>query len=327
MDENELRNQWANSQASYQAWGERLTAEILLALESRGITDLIKIPPLPRVKTGDSLIEKVFYRNPGKYSDPWAEIEDFVGTRFVVLLERDIRIVQDAIEQLEDVESSISRDHKEIERAHPNSFDYASTHLICRPRNEIKSDGAIIAPGIPCEVQIRTLLQHSWSEVSHSTLYKSAFEASDKMKRSAAKSSALIEATSDYFDSVYDEISRKEDAMDVLTKQLTPIYKSHVKQDPSVSGIEQQVLDSYAPLVSATESNDLAVSINDLLSSKGFIADRILARRAKYLVYKQPSILLIYWLVSNQPKRMASHDWGLPHHILSEIYTDLGKHL
>lgn len=323
MDEITLRQQWSVIKPGFRAWGNYLNREILSALMKVAESSLIKIPPQPRLKEDDSLIEKVFYRNPGKYGDPWTEIEDFVGTRFVVLLERDIATVQKVIEGIDGITSYVSRNNKELERAHPNSFDYASTHLICRPNMDFKYDDVEIPKGTPCEVQIRTLLQHAWSEVSHSTLYKPTFAASDKMKRSAAKSSALIEATSDYFDSVYDEIARREDAMDTLSKQLTPIYKKHVKRDPAISQMEQQILDSYASLI--PQQFDVSQEIGHFLESKQFIAERVQERRQKYFVYKQPSVLLVYWLVANQTRRIASYEYGLPHYILAEIFSDLGK--
>ena len=56
----------------------------------------LKLPVVPRVKDQDSILHKAFYRGKN-YENPFEEIEDKVGLRFVVLLSEDIRIIESAV--------------------------------------------------------------------------------------------------------------------------------------------------------------------------------------------------------------------------------------
>src|SRR3546814_12680755 len=85
----------------YKAWGGHVTATILADLSKvnlpKSVDEFVQIPPKARVKTDSSLLEKAFYRPEKTYTDPYNQITDKVGTRFVVLLERDIEVLCKAV--------------------------------------------------------------------------------------------------------------------------------------------------------------------------------------------------------------------------------------
>lgn len=70
----------------FQAWGEYVTNTIVQSLIDDGIdiSKFLEIDPKPRTKEVESLIAKAFFRNKN-YNDPYKDITDKVGTRFVVL--------------------------------------------------------------------------------------------------------------------------------------------------------------------------------------------------------------------------------------------------
>src|SRR3546814_10997244 len=74
--------------------------------------------------------------------------------------------------------------------------------------------------GTPCEVQLRTLLQHAHSQLTHDTIYKPKTIASSHTKRFVARSMALIETVDDFFVQVMIEIEKAGEplrrAMDIL---------------------------------------------------------------------------------------------------------------
>ncbi|RWP54341.1 MAG: hypothetical protein EOR07_34055 [Mesorhizobium sp.] len=43
-----------------------------------------------------------------------------------------------------------------------------------RSKDELTFDGETIAAGTPCEIQVRTILQHAYSQLTHDTIYKLA---------------------------------------------------------------------------------------------------------------------------------------------------------
>ncbi|MCV5435110.1 (p)ppGpp synthetase, partial [Escherichia coli] len=70
---------------------------------------ILKIEPSYRLKDISSLIEKAFYRSKN-YQNPYKEITDKVGVRFVVLLTDDIPIIKEIIENFNLWEYSEDRD-------------------------------------------------------------------------------------------------------------------------------------------------------------------------------------------------------------------------
>jgi ppGpp synthetase/RelA/SpoT-type nucleotidyltranferase len=103
-------------------------------------------------------------------------------------------------------------------------FDYQSVHYVVRAAREMTVGQVVIPAGTPCEIQVRTLLQHAYSEVTHDTIYKSKVEASTETKRSIAKSMALIEASDDYFSEVLRQSTKEIEADRSLSNQMGCAY-------------------------------------------------------------------------------------------------------
>jgi hypothetical protein len=123
--------------------------------------------------------------------------------RFVVLLTADIKKVGEVIEagvRQGFWEASKDRDYEKERLDKPLEFSYQSVHYVLRAKAGIVHQGYNIPEGASSEVQIRTLLQHAHSELTHDTLYKPKTTAQSEVKRTVAKSMALIEATDEFFE-------------------------------------------------------------------------------------------------------------------------------
>jgi len=174
MTENEFIVRYEAEKPVYAAWGNYVRDSILSSLTAKidGFTpdNFLKVPASVRVKDTDSLVAKAFYR--GKpYADAYGQITDKVGTRFVVLLLNHINHVEEAITS-GPWEYSKDRDFDEEREKQPFIFDYQSKHFIVKAIKEVPFGDVIVPVGTPCEVQVRTLLQHAYSELSHDTVYK-----------------------------------------------------------------------------------------------------------------------------------------------------------
>ena len=169
-----------------------------ISLRDVNVDYFLKLPVTPRLKELKSLVDKALFRDK-TYTNPYQDITDKVGMRFVVLLSNDIRIVEDAILDIKDWTVSKDRDFEDELRARTLEFAYQSVHYVLRAATEMQYGDAVIPISTPCEVQIRTLLQHAHSELTHDTIYKPKKTASPEVKRTIAKSMALIEATDDFF--------------------------------------------------------------------------------------------------------------------------------
>lgn len=322
--EAELRERWDCEKDSYAAWGEYLTEKILEGLSQRNldIKTFLKVPSQPRLKDIDRFVIKAIYLK--KYDNPWDQTEDKVGTRFVVLLESDTDVVCDVIRSLENISCKQDKSPEELERSSPAAFDYVATHFVCRSDVDLVHNGIYVPAGIPCEVQVRTILQHAWSEVSHDTIYKPDFRTSVKMQRNIAKSSALVEATNDYFEKVKEEIALREAQLDGVSRWLRPIYQDVVKRKPEISQIEGQILEAVGELLDSLQMHDPETEVRELLLAKPYIGADIAEQAESMLAFRQPSILLVYFLAIKREEqlRVAS---PLPNDILSAVFSRVGR--
>ena len=73
-----------------------------------------------------------------------------------------------------------------------------------------------VKPYLTCEIQIRTLLQHAFAEVSHDSTYKGPYKNDKGILRHLAKSMALMEATDDYFCNIFSLTSDEKYIMQII---------------------------------------------------------------------------------------------------------------
>ncbi|HZR89955.1 MAG TPA: RelA/SpoT domain-containing protein [Bradyrhizobium sp.] len=322
MTEEEFLQRWYHERPSVEAWGKFVVQKLmehispLVAPVSADI--FVRIPAIPRVKGDGSILTKAFYRDKS-YTDPLNEITDKVGVRFVVLLDRDIATVCHAVEQCGEWEASKDRDYEEERAKAPYEFTYQSVHYVVRAKGEKKVGELIVAGGTPCEVQVRTLLQHAHSELTHDTIYKPSVTQTPEMHRAAAKSMALIEATGDYFRELMELIERNVAPARELSKQMAALYREVVGREPDPTRAEGLLNDAFASF--AGEKPEEA--IRSLFSQKPFLLDRIKERAATKLLFRQPSIMLVYLAVSRR-QADAQEAWPLTFDELKPLYTDLG---
>lgn len=320
MTEEDLLAKWAEERPMYEAWGNHVAHAIVNALGpviaplSTGV--FLRIPPKARTKADGSLLEKAFYRK--SYADPYGDITDKVGVRFVVLLRSQLQALQTVVENVGDWSFTKDRDF-EIEQAEaPQHFDYAAVHYVVRASGDILCDGVSVSAGTPCEVQIKTILQHAYSELTHDTIYKPQINATPLMRRMAAKSMALMEATSDYFEQVVKQVAEVTAGQKRLTEDLAEVYRKSVGREPEVTRTEALLLEAYEPLVP-----DPMAKVAALLEAKPYVGAKISERANNKLLFRQPSILLVYEAVSMAPSK-ARAAWPLTPDEVRPIFSDLG---
>lgn len=317
---------WSCEKAMYLAWGELISIKVeeklapILAPVSPSY--FLRTAVVPRVKDDLKLVEKAFYRNKN-YPDPFAGITDKVGTRFVVLLGSDIRIVEGALTSIEGWTFSRDRDYEEEQKRNPLQFDYAAVHYVVRPKADVEHARSTIAAGTPCEVQIKTLLQHAYSELTHDTIYKPQIEATHIMERNAAKAMALLEATNDYFEKVAVDVNEALAAVRQMTSELAGVYREVTGLDAKPTALEGMLLSAYE----SSAGDDYITQVRKFLAEHSFIPDRIKQRVAeRNPVFSQPSVLLAY-LAASRSARKAAVVWPLTAPELEPLLNDLGESL
>ncbi|MCU9850361.1 RelA/SpoT domain-containing protein [Defluviimonas sp. WL0024] len=323
---------WHTERPDYERWGryvvDRLKERLAQELGPKAAKGFLRLPVEPRLKDDVSLLQKAFYRGKGYeekgHADPFDAIEDKVGVRFVVLLAAHVNVVGRLVREEEAAWNSVkARDHEEEIEAKPYEFGYQSLHYVVRSKPGIEVDGKPIPADLPCEIQIRTLLQHAYSEITHDTLYKPSITATPKMKRAAAKSMALIEATSDYFSALDELIAQEVQPLTDLDAFLSARYAElvGVPAMDSETPLNQLILDHYGRFHASTTE-----ALEPWLAGNKFIGERIAERRSARSVFRLPSILLVYFYADNEPYR-AKKDSPLPDSELELIYGDVGQSL
>jgi len=193
MDNEEAKRQYQDDlHARYEDFAQRLRNLLEELVRKEGI-------PLAhvehRAKTADSLEQKIKRK---VYTDPFSEIKDLAGVRFVTYYLEDVDHIASLIRKELKVDTSHSHDRAELLGV--DEFGYRSVHLVVslkQPRSELVEWKEFA--GLSAEIQIRSVLQHAWASISHKLDYKQASQAPAEIRRQLFRLSALLELADDVF--------------------------------------------------------------------------------------------------------------------------------
>lgn len=321
MTEAEFLAKWQEDKPVYDAWGKFVVAEICSSLESvnKELGTFLKIPEKHRLKDDQSLIDKAFYRAGKNYSDPYNDIEDKVGARFVVLTISDIELICNIIKSSNLWTFDACKHFDEDKENSPLLFTYQSVHFVLRPKKQVSIDGVDIPENVPCEVQIRTLLQHAHAELTHDAIYKAKTAIKPKVHRTVAKSMALIETTDDFFSEVTKQLSQGPLEELAIVSQLDALYYGFtgIKADTQKSILT--ILDEFEDLI----DSDLINTIEQFIKNNPAIPEIIKSKYSDGALYKQSTVLLLYWMLKRKKRRLLDN-WPLDKKMLIPLANDIG---
>lgn len=324
MNEIEFLKRWEKEKPMYKAWGEFVLLQILNELKKNElqVEGFLKNTPKVRVKEDKSLTDKAFYRKK-TYVDPFNEIEDKVGLRFVVLLIKEIDKITEIIEHSDKWIFEKSRDFETERKNSPLLFTYQSVHYIVKSRLDIDyiDLGMTIKANISCEIQIRTILQHAYAELTHDSVYKTKTVVEPDVHRTIAKSMALIETTDDFFSDVnsklysnnYDRFSFQKDLDNLYREYIEPSYNDEPQKSSTV------IMDEFKELIDSTT----AQSIESFIKSMDINA---VITNNDGLIYNQSIIIFVLYLIKNRPRQLVAK-WPLDVKFIEDLATDLGVSL
>lgn len=320
MNEQELKARWEFESPVYKAWGEYILNEVVHAIRNNGIDvdSFFKIPPQPRLKATKSLIDKAFNRDKN-YSDPYSQIEDKVGIRFVVLLLDQIELICSLIEENPNWSFDPCKNFNFDRENEPLLFTYQSVHYILRPKTNINHNGVVIPADIPCEVQIRTLLQHAHAELTHDSIYKAKKKIQPKVHRTVAKSMALIETTDEFFSLATTQLNFGPLQEHNVEPQLDSLFFK-------VTGLRpyNQKSAMYLWAEFETQISDKLVSSIELLADKNPHLKQVICSVFETNTFFQQSVILfIFWMLKTH-KRKLIMDWPLEPIVLERVATEFG---
>lgn len=326
MNEQEILERWESDKPLYRAWAKLISQELerrlVPIIAPTALDYFLKVPMVPRLKGDTSLIDKALYRSK-PYKNPYEDITDKVGMRYVVLLTTHIDQFCAIIESRE-CEAfwtwSKDKDYEAERLAKPLEFAYQSVHYVLRSKAGLTIDGVDIPEGLACEVQIRTLLQHAHSELTHDTLYKPKTIAKPSVKRTVAKSMALIEATDEFFAQAMRDLATASEPQRQLLDYLNGAYKSGTGLEPGQERSNQLVIDAFMDLL----PEDAIPQLEAFLREKSYVFDKIKEQNRQRHFFNQPAVLLAYFLVERMPAQ-TEESWPIDSDDLAKVFSDLGK--
>lgn len=323
MNEAEFADKWRTDKPVYEAWGNYVVESICHELEQQGknLNTFLKIPVSCRLKEDSSLLDKAFYRPGKQYSDPYNQIEDKVGARFVVLLLEDINRICTIVQKHGAWEFDACKHFDQEKNADPLLFAYQSVHYILRPKQNLKVNDIVIPINIPCELQVRTLLQHAHAELTHDAIYKAKKTVQPGVHRTVAKCMALIETTDEFFVSATKQLNHGPLQEYGVVERLDGIYFSltGIKSYTQKSSIV--IWDEYEQFV----DENLIGRIESLLASPryDFLPDSIKNKYSENIFYQQSTVLFIYWMLKYKKRRLLEN-WPFQRELLEPLAVDMG---
>lgn len=201
-----------------------------------------------RVKLKDSLAKKLIRKN-YKYSS-LTEITDIIGFRIVTYFEDDIDTIENIISTEFDIDKKNSVDKRNLE---VDKFGYRSAHFVASlNKDRLRLTEYEKYKGLKFEIQIRSILQHSWAEIEHDIGYKGASEIPKTAKRTFYRVAALLEQADIEFTKLRKEISDYEDIVEQkITDKISnvSIDKSSliafIKNSKIIDNIERKIEEKY----------------------------------------------------------------------------------
>ncbi|WP_375759455.1 GTP pyrophosphokinase family protein [Corallococcus exercitus] len=201
------------------------------------IAEIIEASPIGvhsigfRVKTKESLREKI--ARPGKDYSKLEDITDLVGIRIITHFAEDVDRIAELIDREFDVQPQSIDKRRSMA---VNSFGYSSLHRVCRLSNtRLHFPEYSSFQGLTCEIQIRSILQHTWAEIQHDLGYKRHGGVPEPIQRRFFILAALLESADTEFSRIKSEMSAYEQKS-----------KIEVQTAPQKVGIDAITLQQFA---------------------------------------------------------------------------------
>jgi len=308
------RQRWLADRGRYAALGELIAARLGRAVQKRGIW----CQATSRPKELHSLIKKLMK---GKHT--YDTVPDKAGARCIVRYLGELETVVDLARTLFDC-VEIDRKHDNLG---PERIGYASVHAEVRLYG---TDPEVVHYSGSCvELQIRTLGQHLWSEMSHDSVYKNddmLAVLSVPFRRRVNLMAGLIEVADQEFNRLNRELP-VSDATQLYQAMERHYFKLTTKRpDPELSLL---VIELLLPLYRSdpphvTERLDTFFAKHEDTLQWVYEGNHPDETKAGAMLY-QPEILMIYERLEND-QLATRRAWNtlFPEEELERIANSLG---
>ncbi len=224
-----------------------------------------------RLKSRDSTVRKL-----ERKAGPTAEggLTDLLGVRVITYFADHVDEIASIVETEFEVDLENSIDKRAL--LDPDRFGYLSAHYV------VSISGARLAlpeweqfSGLQFEIQIRSILQHSWAEIEHDLGYKAASSVPSDVRRRFSRLAGLLELADAEFRSIRDDLIAYEQGAvaAVAAGHDVEINRDSiaalVEENPTIVLLEQRIVQRTGGILTPIE-NYYASDRSTELQSTGY---------------------------------------------------------
>jgi len=278
-----VRTLWGAEIPLYEKIGNDISNVLSSAIKAQGMSAKISY----RVKETDSLIKKI-----ARKDSNYEAIRDKVGVRIVAYFKDQLRSIDSLISEVF-CENVNKREDMSVKLGEA-VFGYQSIHYdICK---------IIDGKEHFCEVQLRTICQDNWSELSHALAYKTEINIPLDVKREINALSAIFELADNQFQMIQTLIGELPDTSPIqILNYLEKIFYS------KIGDTYDQELSAYF----LKDINSLYVDANPRLEIQRFLSTKevdvlkVIDDNRDNFFFTQPEIILILERLENSKYSLA----------------------
>ncbi|MGN1053104.1 MAG: GTP pyrophosphokinase family protein [Candidatus Scatosoma sp.] len=175
-----------------------------------------------RVKSEASLAGKLVKN--GDWYQKFENLTDILGARVICFFNDEVDKLGKMIEENFSIDWQNSSDKRALIKA--DSFGYLSLHYVCYLSEDSGYPEDICNKKF--EIQIRTILQHTWAAIEHDIGYKSEFGLPREYERGFSRVAGLLEVADD-------EFTRLRNGMKAYTDDIRAKIKENRASDVAIN--------------------------------------------------------------------------------------------
>ncbi len=206
--------------------------------------DILIMQIAHRIKEKKS-VEGKLIRKPEKYHSV-RELNDLVGFRVICYFTDHVETIANAMRSIFVIDKSASSDKRKL--MDPTVFGYLSLHLIASlPASKDYPEELC---RYTFEIQIRTVLQHTWAEIEHNLGYKTEYAIPRSCRREFSRLAGLLEIADEGFFNVRNSLDRYNDLVKnrIAKNDLADIYidlstlTAYMKYSDVMKGLQKEIV-------------------------------------------------------------------------------------
>ena len=253
--DSEFKSKWKTEYARMANAYEKLVNEVSYTLrttlDKKGVRyHAISFRP-DKIKTFSSLFQKVKRKQITEVD--LSAIVDLAGVRIICLYRSDLQSVRQIISSCFKI---TAEDTSRTRAVQP--FGYSSDHYVVELPDYCKGPRYDDIKGLPCEIQVRTILMDAWASVSHHLDYKQELDIPLELRANFNALSGLFYVADTNFELFKKGIEEERERLLREAKKGTIDYDSEINLDTLVTYLRQTFPDH--------EKSDTGAGYSELLS-------------------------------------------------------------